>query len=118
MNVNKASYQRIFDRVVNHLRTQKIKATTATGVCIYRAPVSKLKCAVGCLIPDRKYKPSIEGLAVNEGPVYSLLGLKSTSKKILFLKKIQLIHDNHDPSQWEGLFKSFAHKHKLMLKKK
>lgn len=117
MDLNKASYQKIFNKVVNHLRTQGVQALAPTGSCYYKVPHSKLKCAVGCLIPSNKYNRSIEGSAVNQRPVYSMLGLKSVSKKIAFLREIQNIHDENTPDKWEELFAKFAKKYKLKLKK-
>ena len=55
--------QEVFDFVVNHLRTQGKQAVDRDGDCQYCTP-DGLKCAVGCLIPDDKYDPCIEGCAL------------------------------------------------------
>lgn len=60
--------QEIFDTVARHLFTQGERAgivrTDDSGYdnfdCLYRAPGGKT-CAVGCLIPDAAYRPSMEG---------------------------------------------------------
>lgn len=61
------THQQIFEQVVTHLLTQKIRAISAGGNCVYRAGTSK--CAVGCLIPDDIYDPLIEGRTVQDVPV-------------------------------------------------
>ena len=61
--------QEIFDTVARHLFTQGTRAGKPVinldgevhdFECLYRAPDGKT-CAVGCLIPDAAYRPSMEG---------------------------------------------------------
>lgn len=61
--------QEIFDTVARHLFTQGERAGREHRdehgefydfECLYRAPGGKT-CAVGCLIPDDAYRPSMEG---------------------------------------------------------
>lgn len=55
--------QEIFDKVATHLLTQKAKSMAIISddySCAYRGD-DGLKCAVGCLIPDDKYDPTMEG---------------------------------------------------------
>ena len=61
--------QEIFDTVARHLFTQGERAglqhrgedgEVYDFECLYRAPGGKT-CAVGCLIPDAAYRPSMEG---------------------------------------------------------
>lgn len=72
--------QQIFDTVVNHLAAQGKRAmrnmyaaekpdwfqdgSTEQMSCAYRGE-NGAKCAVGCLIPDYMYDPSMEGCTVN-----------------------------------------------------
>lgn len=52
--------QQIFDKVVNHLRTQGRAAHAPNGTgCMYRNDEG-LSCAVGCLIPDSHYRPEFD----------------------------------------------------------
>ena len=50
--------QELFDRVVTHLAKQGRRAM-ARVACLYRTP-DGLKCAIGCLIPDEKYRAEME----------------------------------------------------------
>lgn len=55
--------QEAFDLMVNHLIAQGKPAIDEEdgGSCLYRGP-NNTKCAVGILIPDDKYTPSMENL--------------------------------------------------------
>ena len=62
--------QQIFDAVVNHLAAQKTQSISprpdGKGTqCAYRGE-NGAKCAVGCLIPDELYDPSMEGDNVDQ----------------------------------------------------
>lgn len=82
--------QEIFDKVVTHLFTQKVKCVDDKGRCVYR--FNGLSCAAGCLIPDEEYNPSLEGTSINflinDGTV--LQNYKNNSE---IIKKLQKIHD-------------------------
>lgn len=95
--------QQIFDKVVTHLRTQKIPSIEA-GDCLYRGP-NGLKCAVGALITDEAYKDSLEDLPVREKLVMEALVNSGVlyeeclkhdsveSDKIDLLADLQHLHD-------------------------
>jgi hypothetical protein len=52
--------QEIFDKVVDHLATQKKQSRAlGNGKCAYRTE-DGLKCAAGCLIPDSAYSSDME----------------------------------------------------------
>lgn len=53
-----ANLQELFDRIVNHLAKQKFQSKE-DHMCKYRS-TSGLSCAIGCLIPDDKYKPEFD----------------------------------------------------------
>jgi hypothetical protein len=94
--------QQVFDVVVEHLMTQgAVSWSCEFNGCVYRSADGK-KCAIGCLIPDSKYSPSLEGLP-STGPEV-LEALKETvqiSPKIVnLLMELQRIHDNIAPSGW------------------
>ena len=55
--------QQVFDKVVNHLLTQKKKSIDDLGCC-YLNP-DGLMCAVGCLIPQGQHEPWMEGQGVS-----------------------------------------------------
>lgn len=65
------SNQEIFDNVVTYLSTQTHKSAEETtqdrgGRCYYRAPDGN-KCAVGCMLTDAEYNPSMD----DYGPSFS-----------------------------------------------
>ena len=51
--------QTAFDAAYVHCMKQKVRAVSDDGDCLYRGP-NGTKCAVGCLIPDDLYDPSME----------------------------------------------------------
>lgn len=93
--------QEIFDKVVNHLRTQNkqaIKVIDGVDQCQYRAVDENgcvTMCAAGCLIPDEDYKPSFEGGTVMIGAVvgnyFSNKGY--TNDQIYLVRDLQKVHD-------------------------
>ena len=55
--------QEIFDKVYIHLITQNQPCTDPnTKQCKYK--IGKLRCAIGCLIPDDDYNYRLEGCGV------------------------------------------------------
>lgn len=59
--------QATFNKVYTHLNTQrKPSVNRRYGQCLYRnyEKGAVLKCAIGCLIPDKKYKDTMEGYDV------------------------------------------------------
>lgn len=101
--------RQVFDFVKNHLLTQNKISAYSMGSCLYRGPYGSA-CAVGCLIPDNKYTPTLEGHNLT-----SLLGLKGKCFSDLFdftvmdyqkdlksmLDKLQGIHDNAEVFRWK-----------------
>jgi len=84
--------QEIFDTVVTHLYTQGKQADNGEGGCMYRTDEG-LKCAVGCLIPDDQYHPSMEGTPVD------LLGALLPAylcSHVNLLDALQTVHDSPD----------------------
>jgi hypothetical protein len=81
--------QEIFDTVVTHLYTQGKQAGDGVGGCLYRTDEG-LKCAVGCLIPDDQYHPSMEGQTVES--LQSLLPSYLLPHKSLLIN-LQMLHD-------------------------
>ncbi|MFA6512546.1 MAG: hypothetical protein WCV86_05515 [Patescibacteria group bacterium] len=112
MNCRKASKQKIFNTVFNHLLTQGRPAVSPTGECMYRQEVrgQVRTCAVGCLIPKAKYDPSYESFAVAVVPEMSAseavqlkklraaLGFEgklsvADKEKLRLLESLQTLHD-------------------------
>lgn len=126
-NVERERKQEIFNRVVKHLRQQKVRAYN-DQMCCYRTVKDgkTLKCAVGCLIRDEDYKPEMEGaifaldstsivtqdivLAVVKG-----IGYELTTTEGKLLRELQTVHDGHIEgiSHWEAAFEVVAKSHNL-----
>lgn len=100
--MNELTAQELFDKVATHLLTQNKKAKSAAGHCVYRAPDGR-KCAVGCLIPDEEYRPSIEGngagFLIRSGLVPSLEALLS---HLGLVEQLQFVHDRSYVQDWRA----------------
>lgn len=98
--------RQVFDKVRNHLLTQKQKSERGPGQsCGYRGK-NGLQCAVGCLITDEAYNPEIEGEPISQELAQRCLidsGITFTSKTEAMLLHLQYIHDFEDVSKWEGM---------------
>lgn len=103
--------QEIFDTVARHLLTQNVKSTGGQGGCKYLGD-DGLKCAVGCLIPDEKYDPKIEGRGVDE--VTSFLPFHVTGKRLDLLCTLQELHDGKYPRDWRVGLHRIATEYKLL----
>lgn len=104
------NYQEIFDRVSNHLLTQKKQALSEDGKCAYRSN-NGLKCAVGCLIPDELYDSNLENNMVSDikTTLEKSLGVEELGDKDLeFLDVLQFIHDCEFPDNWDFSLREFA----------
>lgn len=110
--------QETFDTVVNHLRKQGVKAVAnvvGNAVCRYRAP-GGLKCAAGCLIPDDRYNPALEGEGVHPSVDLTLPPCRLAVTRLIqelghdlpLVSRLQTIHDASYPPYWEVHFESLA----------
>ncbi len=84
----------IFDYVVNHLRQQDRPGVDRDGDCSYRGRDDTM-CAVGCLLADDEYDPSMEGEPVGEIELPLRL-----HEHIDMLDKLQAFHDC--PYNWHS----------------
>lgn len=121
--MNLPDHRAIFEHVKNHLLTQGVKAIEGGegGGCRYSVTTygMHLRCAVGCLIEDIYYDNRMEGnlfveidgdggyLKRSKGIVYDAV-MNSIRRPleladIIVLRKLQLIHDRHEPSEWPTL---------------
>lgn len=113
--------QTVFNRVVKHLRKQGRKSKAwyydfdgdkKTLACAYRGK-DGLKCAIGCLIPNKTYQKDMEGA----GPITALTkaGVYGKYKKLgdCLLFELQLIHDDWHPVAWEKAFRELAIRYEL-----
>jgi hypothetical protein len=108
--------QEVFDKVKAHLLAQMATSVTTRAdapggeMCAYRGK-NGTKCALGTLIPDDKYDPSLEGCGPYDNNVIVAMGyepsdLLGSDRK--FLIKLQEIHDCHRPSEWAEELKLLA----------
>jgi hypothetical protein len=110
------SRQEIFDKVASALIAQgKPSINPENGECLYRH--EGLKCALGHLIPDKKYNEKYE-----DRDIYTLLQEyedefpKWMTKYVDFLAKLQDLHD--DEYSWPNIRQSlidFAKNEKLKV---
>jgi len=116
----KFNKQKIFNKVVRHLLKQDCQATDEGGNCRYRGNDGTM-CAVGCLIPDKLYSPSFEGLSAGTAgnrlnnvhvALIAAVGAKTT-EDFDFLCQLQTIHDEDYTDEWPEEFRRFAARHRL-----
>ena len=105
--MKKDHLREVFDKVSAHLLAQgRRSAAREGGACLYRGP-DGLRCAVGCLIDDEHYDPSLEGQATGATP-----GCEETTRALIesgvtcdremleMLEVLQDLHDENDPAEW------------------
>lgn len=111
--------QEIFDKVAKHLLTQRVQSMSIsaidnfTSICAYRG-AEGTSCAVGCLIPDDKYDPSLEGLNIHSiahSMMASILEVsveeyRNNTKDLL--SALQGIHDMVRPEYWRDELTTLA----------
>lgn len=112
----------LFLKIANHLLTQNEKAMDREN-CRYRILINEdtfgastanvgkiLRCAAGCLIPDQDYKPEFEGNAIGhfgtEDSVTKYFTNKYSDEQLTVIRKLQLIHDGYNVSNWKNLIKT------------
>lgn len=110
--------QTLFNRVVRHLRAQgKPAASPTSGNCYYRVRDAQtdavLKCAIGCLIPDARYTPDMEGQAAEWKAVREAAGLEQTHLRLAM--RLQAVHDTKAPSEWEKELQTVAKHYRLRM---
>lgn len=110
--------QAMFDKVVRHLLKQgeQSRSVGDTGsMCMYRGS-NKRQCALGPLIPERKYRPEFEGSTLDSGDYVEELrraiGLRGP-RQVQLAKRLQDIHDNSDVSTWMTCLKNLSREFRL-----
>lgn len=108
--------QDLLDTVSEHLLTQMERSAIEVGNelhCRYRGP-NGLKCAIGCLIPDEKYKPELETIIASNSAILSAAGL--TFEQSALVEELQNIHDGIPVTHWKEHLIVLANKHGLEWK--
>ncbi len=88
--------QEVVDVAAKHLREQGERSMCSAGgaVCAYRGLEGRM-CAIGCLIPDDRYKPGWEGSAVDYSIAWAAYGRDpGEAGDCLLLERLQYLHDN------------------------
>jgi len=98
--------QQIFTTVYKHLLSQRAQSANLAGDCVYRGRNGH-KCAIGVLISDEDYRPSLEGQAV--GFLLAKGGcLQHLGKEHELLNMLQAIHDEVNVELWQVELKRVA----------
>ncbi len=93
--------QEIFNRSISGLIQQGARSIDEKNSCLYRSPCGN-RCAIGLLIPDEHYTPSIEAKGINSfvAPDYLLVevckqsGIDLNSRAVFSLvNDLQIMHD-------------------------
>lgn len=116
MDLRHATKQQVFDHVVHSLLEQGQPARTAHGFCKYHT-AEGLSCAVGTLIDDDQYKPTMEGQGVVDlAARFPSLGIRPDH--VTLLCDLQGAHDDwsmfpHDIQRFRDLLLQVARRHFL-----
>ena len=117
-NTTNELHQRIYDTVKSHLLNQMKQSKDSLGDCRYRGD-NGTKCAIGALIKDEYYDPTLEGITphyeeVAEAVVLSL-GVEGgfSYRTREFLTSLQEVHDDHIPEEWEDNLRRVARLYNL-----
>lgn len=114
--------QTIFNKTARHLlkqgRKSMAKLPSGAGIgCAYRGREG-LQCAVGCHIPNSKYRPTMENKNPSADVVFDALpkidGM-NRDKAVRFWSDLQQVHDDARPRSWAKRLREFAVKHGFKL---
>ncbi len=116
------SLQAIFDRVAGHLLKQKAKSVTVVAdagvcdpICAYRGE-DGLRCAIGVLIPDKKYRAHFEGVPLTGMSVNSALARAAgirTEAQFDLASDLQYVHDDETVRMWPHALREVAQRYRL-----
>lgn len=94
--------EELFLKAAKHLLKQNAQSMS-DGMCLYRGPCGRM-CAVGAIITEEAYHPSIEGVSVEIEEVrialYESLGRRLSTEELTMLRLLQYVHDKHSPAIW------------------
>ena len=111
--------QRYFDRSVEEILKQGRPCRGNSGNCRYRNSSNNTKCAIGHLIPDKKYKNEMEGFGISSLIIKDLVPSRWKRYESFFVQ-LQRAHDNSSESNFVHDFeinaKRVAEKYNLEYK--
>lgn len=112
--------QEIFDKASKHMLSQNCRSMNLDNTnCMYRGEEGRM-CGVGPFIKDEFYSEQMEGEGVRSEIVMTALmesGVidqvpnehdKYNDSTLIFLARIQDIHDAHDVEDWAHALKNLA----------
>lgn len=109
--------QELFTQIATHLLTQNVQSKSTHGGCVYRGP-GGLKCAVGCVLTNDEYLPSMDSPHSETG-VASLIRRGVLPQRLIpfasMLESLQFIHDDLRPQDWPKELAEYAQRHNLEM---
>ena len=105
--------QAVYDFVAAHLLKQGRRATVAVGLrkgsnCRLRGDAGTM-CAVGCLIPDVDYRPSMEDSVAYDWTEDRF----KVAKRSGLLESLRTLHDFRVAADWPKALRNLATRHRL-----
>jgi len=97
-------FKKMVIKAINATIEQGEKSATGGGSCVYRCR-NGLKCVVGHMIPDDKYKESFECIEVMDLHLYDVFGFELNCKEVLTLGSLQACHDDANTINFTASFK-------------
>ncbi|SAL02845.1 hypothetical protein AWB80_08451 [Caballeronia pedi] len=114
------SPKEIYERVSEHLLTQRAVSEDDNGSCRLRSPEGR-KCAIGSLVNDDLYEPELEGIGISyyrhaqDGKLLQALFASNVNAYdpniIDLLIELEEIHDYADIDEWPELLAALAKRH-------
>lgn len=93
--------QQVYDKVKKHLLGQMKRCAEENNYCLYRGRGKELKglrCAIGCLIPNSRYRVGLENLSADQEAVLEAAGLRADQDQLA--RRLQSVHDSIAPRGW------------------
>ena len=110
----------IYERVSNHLLTQRAVSEDENGSCRLRSGNSR-KCAIGSLIADELYRPEIEGIGISyyrnakDGSLLRALYASEVNAYdpdiVELLIELEEVHDDFSVDEWPQLLARVGKRH-------
>ncbi|MDN7183586.1 hypothetical protein M0D69_37375 [Caballeronia sp. SEWSISQ10-4 2] len=117
------SAKEIYERVRDHLLTQRAVSEDENGSCRLRCNDGR-KCAIGSLIRDDLYCPDIEGVGLayyrheHDGALPRVLyacGVDVYDERIVeLLTELEELHDNAHIDEWPQLLAALGQRHAVI----
>ena len=110
----------IYQRVSEHLLTQRAVSEDDNGSCRLRSPEGR-KCAIGSLVRDDVYEPELEGVGISyyrhaqDGKLLQALFASNVNAYdpniIDLLIELEEVHDYADIDEWPELLAALGKRH-------